>query len=58
MAGHCIGHYGQLLELARVAYGDPRKLFYDDGTPIPIHKLGPDEAAMISMELEVERRGR
>jgi len=39
-----------------VAYGDPRKLFYDDGTPIPIHKLGPDEAAMISA-IEVDANG-
>ena len=39
-----------------MAYADPRKLFYDDGTPIPIHKLGPDEAAMISA-IEVDADG-
>ena len=42
-----------LLEIARLAYADPRKLFAADGNLKPIHELGDDEAACVS-SLEVE----
>ena len=37
-----------LLRLARIAYGDSSKCFNNDGTPIPIRELHPDERAMIA----------
>jgi phage terminase small subunit len=42
-----------LQEYARLAFFDPRKLFNDDGTPIPIHELDIDTAAAIA-GLDVE----
>lgn len=36
-----------LLETARIAFFDPRKLFKDDGTPKGIHELDDDSAACI-----------
>lgn len=35
-------------ELARIAFGDPRKLLNDDGTLKPLHELDDDTAATIS----------
>lgn len=37
-----------LKEIARVAYGDVRKLFNEDGTLRSVHELNEDEAAMIA----------
>lgn len=37
-----------VLELARLAYLDPRRLFRPDGTRIPIHELDDDVAAALS----------
>jgi len=44
-----------LLEIARVAYWDPRKMFDEQGNLIPITELDYDTAAAIA-GLEVERR--
>jgi phage terminase small subunit len=46
-----------LREIARIAYGDPRRLFRADGAPIPINELDDDTAAMISA-IEVDTDGR
>jgi len=35
-------------EYARIAFFDPRRLFRDDGSPIPIHELSEDVAASIA----------
>lgn len=37
-----------LLERARLAFFDPRKLFDTDGKPIPIHELDDDTAAALA----------
>lgn len=37
-----------LQERARLAFFDPRKLFREDGTPIPIHELDDDAAAVVA----------
>lgn len=37
-----------LREVARIAYADPRRLFRADGTPIPIHELDEDTAAIVA----------
>jgi len=37
-----------LQELARIAFFDPRKLFYADGSPKGIHELDDDTAAAIA----------
>lgn len=42
-----------VLELARIAFGDPRKLFTVDGYLKPIRDLGDEEAALLS-QFEVE----
>lgn len=36
------------LEIARLAYFDPRKAWEKDGSPIPLHKLDDDTAAAIA----------
>jgi phage terminase small subunit len=42
-----------LLEIARIAYADPRKLFREDGTLKAVHELDDETAAMVaSMERE------
>lgn len=42
-----------LLEIARLAYADPRKLYDQDGNLIPIHMLDDDTAATIaSVEID------
>lgn len=38
-----------LLELARIGFCDPRKLFDDDGNPLPISAIDDDTAASISL---------
>jgi phage terminase small subunit len=48
-----------LREIARVAYGDVRKLYREDGSLIPVHELDADTAAMVaSIEHEDEYAGR
>lgn len=42
-----------VLELARIAFGDPRKLFTVDGYLKPIRDLGDEEAALLS-QFEIE----
>lgn len=43
-------------EYARIGFLDSRKLYDEDGNPIPIHKLGDDEAAAIAgLEIEVHK---
>lgn len=43
-----------LLEVARIAYGDPRRLYHADGTPKSMQELGDSEAAMLaSVETDV-----
>ena len=37
-----------LKEVARLSFFDPRKLFYPDGNPKPIHELDDDTAAVIA----------
>jgi hypothetical protein len=37
-----------LLELARIAFGDPRKLFNADGSMKAIHEIGDEDAPMIA----------
>lgn len=37
-----------LLELARIAFFDARKMFNADGDPIPLHQLDSDTAAVIN----------
>lgn len=37
-----------LLELKKLVHFDPRKMFDEDGKPIPIHKLDDDTAAAVS----------
>jgi phage terminase small subunit len=37
-----------LLEVARLSFFDPRKLFHPDGTPKPVHELDDDTAAAIA----------
>ena len=37
-----------LLEIARIAYFDPRKLYRPDGSPIPINELDDDTAAALA----------
>ena len=41
------------VELARVAFFDPRELFDDDGNPVPINEL-PEDAARVIAGLDVE----
>lgn len=36
------------LEIARLAFFDPRKLFATDGSPLPIHDLDDDTAAAVA----------
>lgn len=48
-----------LQELARMAFFDPRKLFREDGTAIPIGELDDDTAACISaVDVDERRDGR
>lgn len=37
-----------LKEIARIAYGDPRKLFDEDGNLRPLHELSDDTAALLA----------
>lgn len=47
-----------LREIARLAYCDPRKFFYDNGAPKPIHELDDDSAAALAgMEVTEEYEG-
>ncbi len=47
-----------LREIARLAYCDPRKFFYDNGAPKPIHELDDDcAAALAGMEVTEEFEG-
>lgn len=46
-----------LLELARIAFADARKLFDDDGALIPVHKLPDGVAASIASIEVVEKDG-
>ena len=42
-----------LREIARVAYGDVRRLYREDGTLVPVHELSDDAAALVErMETE------
>lgn len=36
------------LEIARIAYFDPRRMFDKDGRPLPLHELDDDTAAVIA----------
>ncbi len=36
------------LEIARLSYFDPRKLFRANGEPVPVHELDDDSAACIA----------
>jgi hypothetical protein len=44
-----------VLGIARVAFADPRRLFNDDGAPIPIHDLDDDTALAIESVEVVEQ---
>lgn len=46
-----------LLEVARLAYADPRRLYDEQGNQIPVHLLDDDTAAMVaSIECDGEQR--
>lgn len=48
-----------LQEIAKMAFLDPRQLFYDDGSPKPIHELDEFTAACIAgIDIEEEFEGR
>jgi phage terminase small subunit len=47
-----------LLELARIAFFDPRRLLQADGTPIPVNELDEDTAAALAgMDVMEEYEG-
>lgn len=47
-----------LLEIARIAFFDPRKLYYPDGSPIPINLLDDDTAAALAgLDIHEEYEG-
>jgi phage terminase small subunit len=47
-----------LLEIARIAYFDPRKLYHPDGSPIPINELDDDTAAALAgLDIHEEYEG-
>lgn len=48
-----------LREIARIAYGDHRKLYGEDGSLLPVRDMDDDAAALIaSIEIESRREGR
>lgn len=53
-----IGVTQQMLarELARIAFGDPRELFDEQGRPRPIHELSAEQAAMLAGFEVIETR--